>query len=90
MLRRLTIGMAAGILFPAAAFCAERPCKPSATQMCFDLPPGYEPPSAQKAAKPLDHKAAPLPNATHDRRLKVDDDTSFGLGGRGLNLKRSF
>jgi hypothetical protein len=90
MLRLFTIGTVAGIMFPGAGFCAETSCKPSATQMCFDLPAGYQPPSATKAMKPSDQKAAPLPNATHDRRLKVDDDTSFGLGGRGLNLKRSF
>jgi hypothetical protein len=90
MLRLFTIGAVAGVLFPAAGICAEKPCKPSPTQMCFDLPADYQPSSTKKTVGSDQRPAAPLPNATHDRRLKLDDDTSIGLGGRGLGIKRSF
>jgi len=93
MFRLFTIGAAAGILIPSAGARAEPPpCKPSPGQFCFDLP---EQSNSRRALKPQSFEqqqkpAAPLPNATHDRRLKLDDDTSFGLGGRGLGVKRSF
>ena len=92
MLRLFTIGAAAGAMFPVAAAYAEPPCKPSPRQLCFDVPVGSadNKPTPQQRSQQSQKSSAPLPNSTHDRRLKIDDDTSFGLGGRGLGIKRSF
>ena len=75
---------------------AQKGCTPSQYQLCLDLPPAERlqeldvsktdnSPQQFQQLKPGERVPDP-----HDRRMKLDDNTSVGLGRGGVGIKRSF
>ena len=81
----------------ASAQAQKTPCNPSQYQLCLDLPDAglLRELDASKTAPPqrfeqLQRSESRTTDPAHDRRMKLDDNTSVGLGRGGIGIKRSF
>jgi hypothetical protein len=88
---------AAAMLASGAPALAQKDCKPTQYQLCLDLPPvsRAQDLDVSKTSQPqrfdqLQKPAAPAPDPAHNGRMKLDDNTSFGIGRGGVGVKRSF
>ena len=75
---------------------AQKGCKPTQYQLCLDLPPADRLQDLDVSKTTQSQRfdqlkpAAPMPDPAHNGRMKLDDNTSVGIGRGGVGIKRSF